>query len=242
MKFVSVIGALSVLSLVNSETYYVTNTFVKTVYGGVSEATTAGGEQTVVSEAPTQKKAATSQTLSSSSTQVPTTLVSSSSVSSAETSPVGTSTESESSSTSVSGSDKSFASAILEAHNEKRAKHGADALTWDDTVYQYAQDYADKYDCSGSLKHSGGKYGENLAVGYSDGPSALDAWYDEGKNYDYSSASSFDHFTQVIWKGSSQLGCAYKDCSSENWGKYIICSYSAAGNVVGQGKKNLSSD
>lgn len=137
------------------------------------------------------------------------------------------------------GPSDSFAKAILDAHNEKRANHGVDKLTWDEELVSYAQDYADQYDCSGSLTHSGGKYGENLAVGYSDGPKALEAWYEEGENYDYSSASSFDHFTQVIWKSTTKLGCAQKDCSKNNWGKYIICSYDPAGNMVGAGKQNL---
>lgn len=136
------------------------------------------------------------------------------------------------------GSDKSFGQSILGAHNDARAKHSAPPLTWDKQLYQYAQDYADKYDCSGQLTHSGGPYGENLALGYSSGTLALDAWYNEGQSYDYS-GNSFDHFTQVIWKGTTKLGCAYKDCSAENWGKYIVCSYDPAGNVGGQSKMNV---
>lgn len=153
--------------------------------------------------------------------------VSSSSASSTSTSSTG------------GGDDDDFKNNILDAHNKKRSQHGVLKLSWDEDAYQYAKDYANKYDCSGDLQHSGGSFGENLAVGYKDGSSAVDAWYDEGKNYDYSSASSFDHFTQVIWKSTTKVGCAYKDCSSENWGKYIVCSYDPAGNIVGKGKANL---
>ena len=28
----------------------------------------------------------------------------------------------------------------------------------------------------------------------------------------------YNHFTQVIWKGSTKVGCAYKDCRKSNWG------------------------
>lgn len=135
--------------------------------------------------------------------------------------------------------DKDFAKSILEAHNKKRSEHGASPLEWDSKLYEYAKKTADSYSCSGSLQHTGGEYGENLAVGYDTGVKALDTWYDEGKSYDYSSASTFNHFTQVIWKESTKLGCAYKDCSSSNWGKYVICEYDPAGNMIGNGKANL---
>lgn len=135
--------------------------------------------------------------------------------------------------------DKDFAKSILEAHNKKRSEHGASPLEWDSKLYEYAKKTADSYSCSGSLQHTGGEYGENLAVGYDTGVKALDTWYDEGKSYDYSAASTFNHFTQVIWKESTKLGCAYKDCSSSNWGKYVICEYDPAGNMIGNGKANL---
>ncbi|KAK6459442.1 CAP domain-containing protein, partial [Scheffersomyces xylosifermentans] len=128
---------------------------------------------------------------------------------------------------------------VLEAHNSKREEHGVKPLKWSEEVYKYAQAYADKYDCSGNLQHSLGKYGENLAVGYQDGVSAFNDWYAEGKNYDYSSASVLNHFTAIIWKGTTELGCAYKDCKSKGNGYYIVCSYNPAGNTVNEEKENL---
>jgi len=89
------------------------------------------------------------------------------------------------------------------------------------------------------LTHTHGQYGENLACGYKDGPSAVKAWYDEGETYDYSTANEYNHFTQLVWKDTTKLGCAYKDCSAENWGLYIICSYDPAGNVIGKEKQNV---
>lgn len=168
---------------------------------------------------------------------VPTTLLTK--VSSSSSTPAAQPTTATGSSSGSGSGDNSFASAILNAHNEKRAAHNVAPLTWDDKLYQYAANYAQSYSCSGGLTHSGGPYGENLALGYADGPSAVEAWYDEGANYDYSSATTFDHFTQVIWKSTTKLGCAYKDCSAENWGKYVICSYDPAGNFIGQGKANI---
>lgn len=162
-------------------------------------------------------------------------------------SPATTSSSTQSSATTSSSSsgdfgnvqDEAFSKEILDAHNSKRAQHGVSALSWDQSAYEYAQNYADQYSCSGNLKHSGGKYGENLGVGYKSGSAVVEAWYLEGDSYNYNTASTFDHFTQVVWKGTTKVGCAYKDCSSQNWGKYIICSYDPAGNIVGQGKANV---
>ncbi|QBM89668.1 putative conserved protein YkwD, contains CAP (CSP/antigen 5/PR1) domain [Metschnikowia aff. pulcherrima] len=140
---------------------------------------------------------------------------------------------------SSSGVDASFAKAILDAHNTKRKAHSAPNLSWSSTLFSYAQNYADSYACGASLVHSGGKYGENLASGYSSGVAALEAWYSEGDNYDYSAANVFDHFTQVIWKSTTALGCAYKSCGG---GLYIICSYDPAGNFGGEGPQNLSAN
>ena len=63
-------------------------------------------------------------------------------------------------------------------------------------------------DCSGHLSRSSGEYGENSAVGYSSGPRALDAWYNEVKLTN-PSAGSFDH---KLSGKVSKLRCSYKDC------------------------------
>lgn len=154
-------------------------------------------------------------------------------------SPVAPTSSQSSASSSPSSGVTGFKKEILDAHNSRRSKHSASALTWSEELETYAQNMADKYSCGSSLQHSGGKYGENLAVGYDGAEGTVKAWYDEGEGYDYSSASTFNHFTQVIWKGSKELGCAKKDC---NGSPYVVCEYSPAGNIVGQGKQNLASN
>lgn len=139
------------------------------------------------------------------------------------------------SSSSSSGLNK-FQKTMLEEHNAKRSLHqGVGSLTWSSTLAAYAQQYADSYSCpsNGQLTHSGGSYGENLASGYSD-KGTVDAWYDEIKQYSYSSpgfSEATGHFSQLIWKGSKQLGCAYKKCNNE-WGTYVVCEYYPMGNIV----------
>lgn len=139
----------------------------------------------------------------------------------------------------TSSADDTFSSIMLTTHNKLREMHNAQELSWNDTLYQYAHDYASRYSCSGKLVHSGGPYGENLALGYTLNGS-VNAWYSEGETYDYQTHNLWDHFTQVVWNDTSQLGCAYKYCNSV-WGKYIICSYYPPGNIVGGNQQNVFS-
>ncbi|KHC68867.1 hypothetical protein MGE_00694 [Candida albicans P75010] len=131
----------------------------------------------------------------------------------------------------------SFSRQILEAHNIKRASHGVNPLTWSNELYNYANKVASSYDCSGNLRHTSGPYGENLALGYSSGANAVSAWYSEGFNF--GGAGKLNHFTQVVWKSTTQLGCAYKDCRAKGWGLYIICNYQKPGNIIGQELANI---
>lgn len=129
-----------------------------------------------------------------------------------------------------------FQQQILNEHNIKRALHkGVGSLSWSNTLAQYAQNYANAYTCpsAGTLTHSGGQYGENLASGYST-IGTVDAWYDEIKQYNYNApgfSEATGHFTQVVWKSSTQVGCAFKDCKNA-YGTYIVCEYYPRGNVV----------
>ncbi|CAI4034344.1 hypothetical protein SMKI_10G1310 [Saccharomyces mikatae IFO 1815] len=155
-----------------------------------------------------------------------------------------TTTSQAASTTSASSSNadlSDFASSVLAEHNKKRALHkDTPALSWSETLATYAQDYADNYDCSGTLTHSGGPYGENLALGY-DGPGAVDAWYNEISNYDFSNpgfSGNTGHFSQVVWKSTTQVGCGIKTCGGA-WGDYVICSYDPAGNYEGEYADNV---
>lgn len=129
----------------------------------------------------------------------------------------------------------------LDAHNTARSAVGVADISWDDTVQAYAEDYANQRISDCSLVHSGGPYGENLFWGSSTSYSGIDAvnsWVDEKQYYDYNtntcaSGQTCGHYTQVVWRDSTQIGCARVECDN-NAGVFIICSYNPAGNVVGQ--------
>ncbi|KAI0307851.1 CAP domain-containing protein [Multifurca ochricompacta] len=141
----------------------------------------------------------------------------------------------------VSGSKSSAdIDAYLSAHNSVRAQHGAAPLTWSDELSAKAQQWADG--CV--FKHSGGSlgpFGENLAAGTGSGytiASAVNSWTDEVSQYDPNNPVP-SHFTQVVWKATTQVGCAVQDCSgifdpSFGLAHYHVCEYSPQGNVIGE--------
>ncbi|KAF9478051.1 PR-1-like protein [Pholiota conissans] len=144
-----------------------------------------------------------------------------------------------------SGVSNSDIQAYLQAHNSVRAQHGAAPLTWNDNLSSKAQQWANN--CV--FKHSGGSlgpFGENLAAGTGSSygiSAAVKSWADEVSQYNPSNPVP-SHFTQVVWKGTSEVGCAVQSCSgifdaSFGPAKFFVCEYSAQGNVIGQFAQNV---
>nr|AFR90191.1 pathogenesis-related protein 1a [Salsola ferganica] len=129
----------------------------------------------------------------------------------------------------------------VNAHNAARAAVGVGKIQWDGKLAAYAQQYANqrKGDCA--LKHSGGPYGENIAVGGGPftGRDAVKMWVAEKANYNYNSNTCAankvcGHYTQVVWRKSVRVGCARVPCNSGPYSYFVICSYDPRGNYVGQ--------
>ncbi|KMT00994.1 hypothetical protein BVRB_9g222550 [Beta vulgaris subsp. vulgaris] len=128
----------------------------------------------------------------------------------------------------------------VNAHNTARAAVGVGNIQWNDTLAAYAQQFANqrKVDCA--LQHSGGPYGENLAIGSGasmTGTAAVQLWVNEKANYDYYSNTCAinkvcGHYTQVVWSNSVRLGCARVQCNN-GW-YFITCNYDIRGNIFGQ--------
>ncbi|KAF8606834.1 PR-1-like protein, partial [Ceratobasidium sp. AG-I] len=126
----------------------------------------------------------------------------------------------------------------LKGHNDIRAQHGAVALTWADDLAAAAAKWAGN--CV--WEHSQGKvgsFGENLAAGTGlTAAAAVKMWTDESVDYDPANPQ-YSHFTQVVWKGTTEVGCAVTSCTGLLTGysgavQYHVCEYRAPGNVIGQ--------
>ncbi|KAH7018749.1 CAP domain-containing protein, partial [Macrophomina phaseolina] len=166
--------------------------------------------------------------------------------SSGSTSGSNTSGSTSGSSTSTGTSSDSDNWAAL--HNAKRALHqDTGNLTYDDTLAAGALDHSKKCVFEHSERYltlrSNGDYGENLAMGSGlTNDQTVDMWYDEIN--DYGSYWGKDdvpmgvmHFTQVVWKGTTKVGCGVYDCGSQ--GNLVTCRYQAAGNYLGEFAANV---
>ncbi|KAJ6466678.1 CAP domain-containing protein [Mycena vitilis] len=142
--------------------------------------------------------------------------------------------------------DSAEVKSYLAAHNTVRALHDAPPLVWNDTLADAASSWADT--CQ--VKHSDGTlldspYGENIvaATGHFPISTALALFVSDESDYDPSNPT-YNHFTQVVWKSTTQLGCAVAHCSdvfdkSLGQASYYVCLYDPAGNVMGDAPANV---
>ncbi|GAA5958563.1 hypothetical protein JCM8115_002506 [Rhodotorula mucilaginosa] len=138
--------------------------------------------------------------------------------------------------------DAALATAVLNEHNRFRALHAAPAMTWSDSLASAAATWASK--CV--FQHSQGAvgpYGENLAAsaggagGISTALQGISAWEAEAPQYDPANPN-YSHFTQMVWKASTQLGCVQQVCPAgtlfdAKYGPayFLVCEYNPPGNV-----------
>lgn len=147
---------------------------------------------------------------------------------------------------------------FVSKHNSYRATHSSPNLTISDNLNSMAQDWADTLASRAEFKHSpnSGNVGENIYVsGVSKGGSidsttlanqAVEGWYSESKDYDYSNpgfSSKAGHFTQIVWKSSTEIGCGAAQGSypgrTDFTAYYVVCQYAPGGNVSGQFPDNV---
>lgn len=149
-----------------------------------------------------------------------------------------------------------FQSQSVSEHNTYRSTHHAPGLTQSAALNASAQAYAETLASTGEFKHSNTNNGENLFATFTTGapPSAaavasqaVGSWYNEVADYDYANpgfSGKTGHFTQVVWKGTTQVGCGAAT-GEKNFGGniytavYVVCQYAPPGNVLGQFPQNV---
>ncbi|KAI5793436.1 CAP domain-containing protein [Pyronema domesticum] len=123
----------------------------------------------------------------------------------------------------------------LKPHNQARREHQVGNLQWDNGLAASSQRHANR--CV--YQHSPG-VGENLAWGNSLGRGkAVQLWVDERRYFNFQNggfSAQTGHFTQVVWKGTTRIGCAERRCGGVTM---HVCQYSAPGNYQGQYRQNV---
>ena len=145
----------------------------------------------------------------------------------------------------------------LQAHNQLRSLHGVPPVTWSATLAESAQAWANTCPLPGN--HSNWGYGENMhfatgSIADSDDCEnyenvieciVKDGWYVEQESlYDYNNPEAeFNlvslHFTQIVWKSTTEIGCGYRTDCGGDWPYVSVCQYNPPGNVIGDFADNV---
>lgn len=148
----------------------------------------------------------------------------------------------------------SFSDVAVYHHNIHRSNHSAAAIGYDDTYAGYAATVAASCVFAHDLSEGDGNYGQNIAMYASSDENALDEntaiaqaitsmWYNSeldlypGPYGSEPSMSDFDawgHFSQIVWKEQTVIGCAVQKCApgtmeSGMTAWYSVCNYYPAG-------------
>ncbi|KAJ6538508.1 PR-1-like protein [Mycena vulgaris] len=138
------------------------------------------------------------------------------------------------------------ANEYLFAHNKVRLFHDAPPLVWNSTLASKAHDWA----ATCQVTHSDGTlldtpYGENIVAATGNFPidDAVAQFTLDASEYDPTNPT-YNHFTQVVWKSTTQLGCSLAHCggifdASLGQASYYVCLYDPAGNVIGDASANV---
>lgn len=128
----------------------------------------------------------------------------------------------------------------LASHNRYRSLHKSTSLQWSDTLAASALAYA----VTCPRGHSSTEYGENIAwATYVQKPEdVVDRWYGEEPEYDYERpgfSSGIGHFTQIVWKETTEVGCACRSGCADGYSDVCVCQYNPPGNYRNRFAENV---
>lgn len=146
--------------------------------------------------------------------------------------------------------------AMLEQHNNHR-RNSTDIpdLVWSTDMANIAAQIASSCVYAHNTQAGGGGYGQNIGAGASpsDSPGMITNsmfngeinWYPQpygNNNPDMTNFEHWGHYSQIMWKSTTSVGCAIQDCSGQglaNTGSgvepwFLVCNYDPPGNFGGE--------
>ncbi|KAL4989358.1 CAP domain-containing protein [Aspergillus falconensis] len=171
-------------------------------------------------------------------------------------------TETAAQSTATASSTQTAANAyqsnVLYSHNIHRANHSSPDVTWSSDLESSAQILASRCVYEHDTSINGGGYGQNIGYGTSADEVAVmisNLMYNDEMGYyenlygqatpDMSLFEKWGHFSQIVWKGTTEVGCATVSCpslgnvDSASAVPFTVCNYSPAGNYDGEYADNV---
>ncbi|KIX08956.1 uncharacterized protein Z518_00034 [Rhinocladiella mackenziei CBS 650.93] len=180
------------------------------------------------------------------------------SLSSSATSPSVAASPSSSTPSPVSTSVSSdYQQGILDSHNIHRQNASVPDLTWSDDMASIAAQIAASCVYAHDTSTGGGGYGQNIGAGAppEDIPAMItNEMYNAEINFypgyggepDMSNFEKWGHYSQIVWKSTTSVGCATQYCPNglANTGSdvspyFTVCNYSPPGNFGGQYAANV---
>jgi len=136
---------------------------------------------------------------------------------------------------------------LLASHNAERASLGLAPLRWNAELAADAGRWAEQLSETGRFEHSPSalrhRAGENIwggTAGQFTPERMVGLWVSEKRyfkpgvfpaNSVSGDAADVSHYTQVIWRRTSEVGCALAQGADED---ILVCRYTQPGNVIGQ--------
>lgn len=138
---------------------------------------------------------------------------------------------------------------LLDAHNRERNATGLQPMEWDERLADDARAWGEHLAATGRFEHyedvsdAETGQGENLWMGtayYFALETMVGHWIEEKQHYvpgvfpEVSATGDLadvGHYTQIVWRDTHRVGCALVDGGED---EYLVCRYSAAGNVIGE--------
>lgn len=153
----------------------------------------------------------------------------------------------------LSSNLKSWQKKILVKHNKFRDKHCTPPLKWNSKLSSLAQNQASKLCKKDAIFHPDTKYGGNIYIAFLNSNSnvnkqeqaknSVNNWYNESAKYNYNNpiySIETAHFTQLVWKNTTQIGCGLTSCMQDNQKLiYIDCLYDPPGNFESAYTENV---